>query len=203
MTETETISMIDHLDLVERVVGGVHVKYRGWVEWDDLVSEAAVWWYGRGQKHLAEYLEDQPHQTRLRRSIWRHLSVYAEREKAARSGYRPEDQYRYSAGEIVTLLPLALDPAGLPQPGHNERGPKPTGNQAEGGNLAASLADIRRALEHLPTHDRHFLDLVEDRHHDWESVASTTQVLPDSARRRYTRIAERLARWLNKYERDR
>jgi hypothetical protein len=195
---TDVIHITDHLDVVERVVAHAHRRYGTWVDRDDLHQEAAIWWYQHGQKYLHDYLEDD-NLVRLRRSIWRFIARYAEREKAHREGYEPIDQVRYRPAEILAMLPVALDPFGLPERGHPD-GPAPKGNLAEGGDVLASLVDVRVALAALPEEDIQFLQLTEDLARDWDRVAAHTQTLPDSARRRHARIAERMARRLNDEE---
>jgi DNA-directed RNA polymerase specialized sigma24 family protein len=182
--------------IVLPTVADVYRKFGDYVDFDDLVQEAAVWWYGRGQKYLTEYLTEDENHVRLRRSIWRHCAGYAQKEKAARLGYLPGDQYRYSPAEIIAMLPFALDPEGIPQGGHPE-GPKPKGNLAEGNDLLAALVDVRRAAHALDEDDLHFVQLVTDLRSDWDQIATHTGTLADSVRRRHARIAERMARWLN------
>jgi hypothetical protein len=184
--------------IVLPTVADVYRKFGDYVEFDDLVQEAAVWWYDpkKGQKYLTEYLSEDENHVRLRRSIWRHCAAYAQREKGARVGYLPADQYRYSPAEIIAMLPVALDPEGIPQGGHHE-GPKPKGNLAEGNDLLAALVDVRRAVHALDEDDTHFVQLVADLRSDWDRIATYTGTLADSVRRRHARIAERMARWLN------
>jgi len=182
--------------IVLPTVADVYRRFGDYVEFDDLVSEAAIWWYGRGQKYLTEYLTEDENHVRLRRSIWRHCAAYAQKEKGARVGYLPLDQYRYSPAEIVAIIPVALDPEGIPAGGHHE-GPKPKGNLAETGDLLAALVDVRRALHALDEDDLHFVQLVTDLRSDWDRIATHTGTLADSVRRRHARIAERMARWLN------
>lgn len=196
----ERVEITEHLELVERVARQTQRRYAEWVEYDDLVGEAAVWWYSKGQKYLPEYLAEEG-QVRLRRSLHRWMVRFAERERAHRIGYHPVDQVRYSAREVLSLLRVALDPIGLPQHGfHEGQGPKRKGNLAEGGDMLASLIDVRRALAVLPADDLHLLVLADDLEHDWERISQHTETQPDSARRRHARIAERLARWLNNEE---
>lgn len=192
------IEITDHWDVVEATVADVHFRYAKHVDRDDLLQEAAVWWYGPGQKYLPSYLTDAS-LTRLRRSIWRWCARFAEREKATLAGYEPSDQVRYSPRQVLDMLQLAMDPDGLPDGGGVHEGPAPKGNLAEGGDVLATLIDVRRALAVVPEADLHFLNLAHDLSLDWERVAAhMAGGLPDSLRRRYARIAERMARWLNK-----
>jgi hypothetical protein len=194
----ETVTHVPmELSIVEPAVLDVWRRYRGDVDLDDLRQEAAVWWYGPGQKYVADYISEDAKHVRLRRSIWRWCARYAERERASRRGYNANDQQQYSAGMIASLLPVALDPDGIPDGGGVHEGPKPHGNLAEGGDVLAMLVDVRRAIESLTYEDQTFLVLTEDLATDWDRVAANTGTLPDSTRRRHARIVERMARFLN------
>jgi hypothetical protein len=175
--------------------------YLGYVELDDLVQEVAVWWYEANPESLNAYLADEE-LSRLRRSIWRVAKRYADRNRAASAGYFPEDQIRYSASEVTALIPLALDPDGIPDGGgvHDLSGIHAHGNLAEGGNVLASLVDVRRVMRHLDQGDLAFLQLVQDLHEDWDRAGELLAIQPDSARRRHDRIVERIVRSLNREE---
>lgn len=184
--------------VVEPTVRDVHRRFAQYVDLDDLLQEAAVWWYGEGQPYLPTWLAEDEKHVRLRRSIWRYVARYAQAEKAAKTGYHPDDQYRYSPAQVIDVLPVALDPVGIPggQSVH-DGGPVAHGNLAEGGDQLALLADVRRALIVLDGADVEYLDLVDHLHGDYDRVATYLGIQADSARRRHTRIAERMSRWLN------
>jgi len=188
--------------IIEPTVTDVHHRWGEYVDYDDLLQEAAVWWYGPGQPYLEGYLAEDENHVRLRRSIWRFVARLAEREKAQARGYEPCDQVNYHAREIIAVLGVALDPDGTPSSGGADYSGMPTAKRdpAEGGDSMAVLVDVRRALSQLTEDDLHFLTLCQDLHLDWERIAQHTDILADSARRRHLRIAERMARWLNKTE---
>jgi hypothetical protein len=193
---TDTVDITECDELIRAVISRVWRQYKEFVEFDDLYQEAAIWWYGKGQKYLTEYLTDET-KGRISVSVYRHVATYAKAEKAQRTGYEPRDQYRYAPAEVFALIPIALDPDGLPTHGHPE-GPSPKGNLAEGGDVLAALIDVRRALDSLPEDDLHFLTLADDCSYEWERVAARVDGgVPDSLRRRHARIAERMARWLS------
>lgn len=202
MTTTTIIGIEPHLPTIRLTVFDVHRRYHEYVSFDDLLSEAAVWWYGPGQKYLPEYLTEDEKHVRLRRSVWRFVARYAEKEKAHACGYEPKDQVTYHPQEILEVLPIALDPEGLPLSGAPSETRSAAADPALGNNALAVLVDVRRALATLTEDDLHFLSLVNDLHQDWDRIAAHTDTLADSARRRHLRIAERMARWLNKIEED-
>lgn len=185
-------------EIVDLAIGDVYRRYRDEVDIEDLRQEAAVWWYGPGQRYLARYLAEDENHVRLRRSVWRFVARFAEKERAAKRGYSPADQLSYSAGMIVQLLPVAVDPDGIPDGGGVHEGPKPKGNLAEGGDILAMLVDVRRAIGALTFEDQTFLVLAEDLACDWDRIAANTGTLADSCRRRHNRIVERMVRFLNR-----
>lgn len=197
--ETVKPEITDYLtEVIEPTCVAVQRRYFSYVDLDDLIQEAALWWYGPGQKFLPKYTTEDENYVRLRRSIYRWVQRYAEREKAHARGYEPIDQVRYSPRQILDMLPIAMDPDGIPDGGGvHDDGPHAKGNLAEGGDILATLIDVRRALAALTEDDLHFLTLVSDLAQDWDRVAAHTATLADSCRRRHARICERMARWLN------
>jgi hypothetical protein len=100
-------------------------------------------------------------------------------------------QVRYRAREVLELLPVAMDPDGLPDGGGIKDGPRAHGNLAEGGDVLASLVDVRRGLARLSADDHEYLDVLRVWRWEYEHIASLTSVEPDSVRRKVARIARR------------
>lgn len=170
--------------------------YRAFVEPEDLISEVAVWWYSTNPETLAKYVADEkPH--RLRRALWRVARDVAEREKRHRRPTERFVQVRYAPRQVMDLLPVALDPEGLPDGGGVQEGSRPKGNLAESGDLLASMIDVRRALSTLSNDDIATLHLVAGLHWDYDKAGPAFGIEPDSARRKVARIAQRLTNWLN------
>jgi hypothetical protein len=130
--------------------------------------------------------------------VWRAARDVAEKYRRQAESPDPYVQVRYSASEILHLLPVALDPQGIPDGGGiRDEGPKPHGNLAEGGDVMASLIDVRRALAFLHDDDVAFLRWLDRLRWNHELAGIGLDIAPDSVRRRASRICERLARWLN------
>lgn len=191
--------------IVAPLVRQCEERYSHYAEADDLGQECAVWWYSpNAQKHLREYLQEEGF-TRLRRSLWRAMARYAEKEKGHKVGYEPEDQVLYTPAQVAAVLPVALDPEGLPDGGGvaDITGIRAHTNLAEGGGVLASLIDVRRGLTTLVPADRVLLYVANEELHDWDSVAdrmnigAETPLLADSFRRKHDRVIERIARSLN------
>jgi hypothetical protein len=171
--------------------------YADFVEVDDLAQEVALWWYGRGKKYVNRYIYREE-LAKLGKAVYKVAVEYAEKEKAARSGYRPEDNVVYSKQQIKDLIPLAIDIEAMANttPVAPE-GPHAKGNLAEGGNLLASVVDVRRGIEKLDPDQRRFLQMADDCEYDWELLGTTYEIQADSADQRFDRIAGRIAKFLS------
>jgi hypothetical protein len=192
-----------YLPIVKGKAREVARHYPGLLEAQDLEQEIALWWYSAPVDALTSYLQDDG-LSRLRRAFWRHARDYAEKQRRAQGGPEVFVQSRYAAAEVAAMLPVALDPDGIPE--HravDETGRQSKGNVAWGGNLLASLVDVRRALKAALTEDdRQFLLWVDAARNDWDKVGRLVGIEPDSARRRHARIAGRMAAWLNNDENE-
>lgn len=171
--------------------------YPGKVDVEDLVQHVALWWYQVDTRWLAEYVTDDT-PSRLRRAIFRTARAAAERERMQAGPAEVFDQARYRAAELLQMIPVALDPGGLP--GDNtihEDGPRAHGNLAEGGDLLAALLDVRAALDWLTDEDRAFLDWMDEIRWNYDAAAIALGIAADSVRRRTLRVCERMAHYLN------
>lgn len=203
MTATlERPDITPYLGMVKGKAREVARHYSGHTTVEDLVQEIALWWYSADPRLLATYLEDDG-LSRLRRSVFRVAREAAEKSRRGSGEYDPAFvQARYRAAEILQVIPVALDPHGLPDGGgvHDEGPRAPKGNLAEGGEVLATLVDVRRALKQLDADDHDYLLLVNRHRWNYEEAGELLGLLPDSARRRVARICERMARWLNHEE---
>lgn len=128
------------------------------VTFEDCKQEMYVWLYGDGKAWVEKRLAKSPQQ--IGRIRWKLRSVakrYAEKMKAEKVGYDPDDIHWYTSTQIVALMPLVLDEtfAGTGVPDYEDdssrtEGPRVKKNPAELGDLQAMVLDIRRALDALP-----------------------------------------------------
>ncbi len=185
--------MIGHEEHEELIRPAAYSGMRGfsrYSQWDDVLQSVYLWWYGDGQQYAAQYTEA-GEEGKLSKAIERVARRYCEGEKAAAVGYSVDDVHTYTRREVRYLLPLALDPDGGILSGVPVDGSPPSkGDPAEGGNLAASLADIRSALGELGGSDRSFaVDYVTLGEGD---VVSLYDILPASAEQRFGRILTKI-----------
>lgn len=175
----------------------VYRNYHLYVESEDLRSEVWVWWFGKGRKYVRRYIYAQD-LGKLGKAVYSQAVAFAEKEKAARSGYRPEDNIVYSKQQIKDLIPLSIDIEAMAATTPVvQEGPHAKGNLAEGGNLLASVVDVRRGIDQLAFGDRDFLKAADQYEYDWELLGENYRIQADSADQKFDRIAGRIAKFLS------
>jgi RNA polymerase sigma factor (sigma-70 family) len=170
MTETHPAAG----DIVFSVARSIFSRYRNFVEREDVVQECWSWYYSRAE-HFNQLLSEESTVQRVineKRMAWqmkRHAERYARREKATRSGYKLTDEAFYDTVVIAQLLPHVIasvvDNTVLEQAQNliNDGQPKKQSAPAEGGNLLATLIDIKKAYLKLDVVDK---DILIKRYHE-------------------------------------
>jgi len=170
MTETHPAAG----DIVFSVARSIFSRYRNFVEREDVVQECWSWYYSRAE-HFNQLLSEESTVQRVineKRMAWqmkRHAERYARREKATRSGYKLTDEAFYDTVVIAQLLPHVIasvvDNTVLEQAQNliNDGQPKKQSAPAEGGNLLATLIDIKKAYLKLDVMDK---DILIKRYHE-------------------------------------
>ncbi len=170
MTETHPSAP----DIVFSVARTIFSRYRNFVEREDVVQECWSWYYSRAE-HFNQLLSEENTVQRVineKRMAWqmkRHAERYARREKATRSGYKLTDEAFYDTVVIAQLLPHVIasvvDNTVLEQAQNliNDGQPKKQSAPAEGGNLLATLIDIKKAYLKLDITDK---DILIKRYHE-------------------------------------
>ena len=178
-------------------IGRVYRNYHLYVESDDLRQEVWSWWFGKGRKYVRRYIHAGD-MAKLGKAVYSQAVNFAEKEKAARSGYRPEDNILYSKQQVKDLIPLAVDIEAMAgtTPVAQE-GPRAHGNLAEGGDLLASVVDVRRGIDNLALGDRLFLQACDEYEYDWELLGQNYRIQADSADQKFDRIAGRITKYLS------
>lgn len=173
------------LDLLPSVSRAVHRKYSKWVDRDDIKQECILWAMNRSgwvKEQLDEPdLEQRKHnEQKLAWQMTRAAERYCRREKAIRSGYQPGDEAFYQTATLAKLLPFViasildgtvLEPA---QEMVMDGQPKGSSSPAEGGNLIATLMDIKNNFVTLGAEDKQVLVL---RYHEQMTLAQIGNVL--------------------------
>ena len=143
------------LDLVPSVAHTIVRRYRAYVEFDDIKQECYQWLLTRTAYINEQFSEENPEQLKHneQRIAWQMRRVaerYARREKANKSGYQTADEAYYESPTLGQLLPFVIasiiDGTVLEQAQEMIQDGLPRGSSspAEGGNLLATLLDIKK-----------------------------------------------------------
>jgi DNA-directed RNA polymerase specialized sigma24 family protein len=161
----------------------VRNRFYHYVEFEDLIQEA--WMAVYATSKLAEWQsQGDPGRGRLRRHLLKACSLYAQKNKAARLGYRHTDLFYYSPGLLRHIVSLILDSIG------DER------EIYENFPDRAVWMDVESALLTLPDSDYQILwwafkgDLDEEEGH--VLVGERLGISTDAARKRVDRVLRRL-----------
>ncbi|NBW39067.1 MAG: sigma-70 family RNA polymerase sigma factor [Cytophagia bacterium] len=199
MTETHPAAG----DIVFSVARSIFSRYRNFVEREDVVQECWSWYYSRAE-HFNQLLSEESTVQRVineKRMAWqmkRHAERYARREKATRSGYKLTDEAFYDTVVIAQLLPHVIasvvDNTVLEQAQNliNDGQPKKQSAPAEGGNLLATLIDIKKAYLKLDVVDK---DILIKRYHEnltLQELATYLECATSTADRRCQNSLRRL-----------
>ena len=172
-------------DIVPSVVNIVHRRYRKYVDRADLAQEAYAWLMTR-VVYFNGLLAEENEAVRLanqRRIGWqmkRAVERYARKEKATRSGYQTNDESFYDVVTIAQLLPYVIasivNDTAIEQAQNlvNDGTPRKPSAPAEGGNLLATLIDIKKSYELLDEDEQKILRL---RYHENYTLQQLSEVL--------------------------
>ena len=192
-------------DIVPSVVSLVHRRYRKYVDRADLTQEAYAWLMTR-VVYFNGLLEEENESVRLanqRRIGWqmkRAIERYARKEKATRSGYQTNDESFYDVITIAQLLPYVIasvvNDTAIEQAQNlvNDGTPRKPSAPAEGGNLLATLIDIKKAYELLDEDEQKILRL---RYHENYTLQQLSEVLECAVSTADRRCGNALRKLLN------
>jgi hypothetical protein len=136
---TPTAERVDVGRIITHTTAQVTMRYRRWVDRDDLTQHIHLYLLGEG-RHAAKKATTVGQMHRLLRGV---ATEFAEREKAVKSGYSPDDVCWYSKellGDV--LIPLALDDT---FDGMTSDGESLSATQSLG--LVTMVVDVRRAIK--------------------------------------------------------
>jgi DNA-directed RNA polymerase specialized sigma24 family protein len=161
-------------DLVPSVANTIYRRYKSYVEKDDIKQECMAWAMTRANDHNVDLMEpiEERRKHNEQRIAWQMRRVaerYARKEKAVKSGYNTTDEVYYESFTLGQLLPFVIasviDGTVLEQVQQmiQDGQPKGRSSPSEGGNLLASLIDIKKGYLQLEVEDQTLLRL---RHHE-------------------------------------
>ena len=190
-------------ELAPSVAYAIHRRYKHWVEKDDIAQECIAWAITRNayitdQMSVEDVKQLEYNQKRIAYQMRRAAERYVRKEKAHKSGYQLMDEAYYETLMLGQLLPFVIasviDGTVLEQAQEMIRDGQPRGSSspAEGGNLLASLIDIKKAFLELDQKDQILLRL---RHHEnatLQEIAAHLECAVSTADRRCTNALRRL-----------
>jgi len=190
-------------ELAPSVAYAVHRRYKHWVEREDITQECIAWGVTRNAYITEQMSVEDPkqleyNQSRIAWQMKRAVERYARREKANKSGYQINDEVYYQTFTLGQLLPFVItsiiDGTVLEQMQEmiNDGQPRGSSSPSEGGNLLASLIDIKKCYLKLDQKDQ---ELLRMRHYDnatLQQIAAFLECAVSTADRRCTNSLRRL-----------
>lgn len=158
------------------------VGMRQWVDPKDAEQEMWVWYYSKGYE-----LDTEP----CIFQAWSVARGYCLKEKAVKLGYSPDDVYFYTRSTVEALIPQTLM-SGLPETAVRDNQPRARRPAGEGGDLAAHIMDVRRAMGRLDPADRRFMAYHSQGDETFAVAASESDGDERTLRRQYVRTLDRL-----------
>ena len=190
-------------ELAPSVAYAVHRRYKHWVEREDVTQECIAWAVTRNAYITEQMSVEDPkqlehNQSRIAWQMKRAVERYARKEKANKSGYQINDEVYYQTFTLGQLLPFVItsiiDGTVLEQMQEmiNDGQPRGSSSPSEGGNLLASLIDIKKCYLKLDQKDQEVLRM---RHYDnatLQQIASFLECAVSTADRRCSNSLRRL-----------
>lgn len=167
-------------------------RYRGHVEYDDVWQELALWLYEnyhKAERWRAE-LEPEHAERTLTKALRNAGERYCREQRKHQLGYDPaDDEFYYSIPMIADLLCLHFDPEyRIPSANDPER-VKVSAPAGDGMNLPTMVADVGRAYNTLPRHDKKLLAKVYGKGQDQgDEIAALSVAWDVSYSAAYSRV---------------
>ena len=190
-------------DLIPSVASTIYRRYKSYVELIDVTQECYSWAYSRteycNEMLSVEDVEERVHNER--KVAWQMRRVaerYARKEKATKSGYQTVDEAYYDSPTVAQLLPFviasAIDGTVLEQVQEMKLDGQPKGKSspAEGGNLLATLLDIKKAYMKLEVQEQTILRLRYHDNHTLQMLAQYFECAVSTADRRCSNALHKL-----------
>ena len=190
-------------ELAPSVAYAVHRRYKHWVEREDVIQECIAWAVTRNAYITDQMSVEDPKQLEhnLSRIAWqmkRAVERYARKEKANKSGYQINDEVYYQTFTLGQLLPFVItsiiDGTVLEQMQEmiNDGQPRGSSSPAEGGNLLASLIDIKKCFLKLDQKDQAVLRMRHYENATLQQIAQYLECAVSTADRRCSNSLRRL-----------
>lgn len=195
----------EHLhQLASPAAAAVARQFKGYVDAGDLAQEIHVYilTHPAMEKELLQAYEIGKEETRwtarrIMARMRRYAERYARKEKAARLGYRPEDEFFYDNQMIANLMPAVFTleaTAELIIERIEDGTPKRPAAPSEGGNMLAMIMDVKRIYDKLPEDDQIILEQYYNKEMTFTQLAEAWAISKSTAERR----VKDLLRYINR-----
>lgn len=188
-------------EIAATVAKQIHPRYAVYFDQQDLKQELLLWSLKR-EKKIAEWLtHDQEQQDRkagirqLAKTLQREADKICRTEKAKAVGYETRDEYFYSTGLLEELI-ANIDALEQQQGGQNARVSGGGSDPATGNNFAASVADVRKALDKLDPADRLMLEMRFQEGLTFAQIAAELEMSDSTVHRRVNSALKRMVKTL-------
>lgn len=190
-------------DLVPPMAYSIFNRFKVWVEKEDIQQELYQWASTRTDYINEQFNETDPdklkhNEQRVAWQMRRAAERYARKEKATKSGYQITDEAYYENATLAQLLPFVIasviDGSVLEQAQEMLKDGQPRGSSspAEGGNLLATLLDIKKGFNKIDIKDQTILRLRYHENFTLAQIAHTLECATSTADRRCTQALRRL-----------
>ena len=188
-------------EIAATVAKQIYPRYAVYFESQDLRQELLLWALKRPNK-IEEWIgpdveaKDRKSGIRqLAKSMQREADKYCRTAKAKASGYETRDEYYYNQGILEELI-ANLDEVNNQTGGMQARVSGGGGDPATGNNFAASIVDVRKAMDELEPQDRLMLEMRYAQDYTFAQMADILGLSDTTVHRRVTAAMKRMIRFL-------
>ena len=187
-------------EIAAQVAKQIYPRYAVYFEKQDLQQELILW--ALRKKRVQEWLNPEQDAQDLKagikqtsKALQREADKYCRSAKAKASGYETRDEYFYNRGIIEELL-TNLDELDHQTGGLQVRVSGGGSDPATGNNFAASIVDVRKALDTLEPQDQLILEMRFQEQQTFDQIADTLGVSASTVHRRVNAALKRMIRVL-------
>lgn len=188
-------------EIAASVAKQIHPRYAVYFEAQDLRQELLLWSLKHENKITDWLSHNQEPQDRkagirqLAKSLQREADKICRSAKAKRSGYEVYDEYFYTRGVLEELI-TNLDEIEAQQIGMQVRVSGGGSDPATGNNIAASVADVRKALSQLDPTDLLMIEMKYQEQATYKQIAEVVELSDSTVHRRVTGALNRMVKIL-------
>jgi RNA polymerase sigma factor (sigma-70 family) len=188
-------------EIAATVARQIHPRYAVYFEAQDLKQELLLWALKREDKieqwlsHDQELHDRKAGIRQLAKTFQREAEKICRSEKARKVGYETRDEYFYSIGLLEELI-ANIDALEQQQGGQNARVSSGGSDPATGNNFAASIADVRKAMEALDPADCLMLEMRYQEGLTFAQIALHLDLSDSTVHRRVNSALKRMVKVL-------